>query len=372
MMLALGLLTALIAAATTFYLVPLIIQIAHRFKILDNPDGKLKQHKIPTPYLGGMAVYGGFITSIALVMPFCTDFIFLVLGLTILLFVGLIDDLLTLSPAQKFVGQTIGGLCFLKGGFYLKSQFLLAYDASWMIIVIGLLSLLWILTIINSINLVDVMDGLATTIGFFCTMMFAFFSWHFHNPPAFLASMAFAGSLLAFFCFNKPKAQIYLGDAGSLLIGGFLAAVPSMISWGQYDSLGFLAPIIILFIPFAELATLILIRTFKGIPFYQGSPDHFSHYLSRAGWDTYSILIYVALWSGVLFFIAFGYISKAISLKIAILIGFSCVAIWWHILFFMATRVIVAFESFFGVLQHQYAKSSLFIVFRLLHNLMQR
>ncbi len=371
-MIALGLFAAFVAFSTTYYLVPLMIQVAHRLHILDNPDGKLKQHKQPTPYLGGVAVYGGLITALALAMPFCVDFIFLIIGLTVLLFVGLIDDLIALTPFQKIVGQGLAGLCFLKGGFYLKSQFLLTYDSGLYVLLIASISLLWILTIINSINLVDVMDGLATTIGICCVSMFAFFAWYFKNPAAFIASAAFIGSLISFFNFNKPRAQIYLGDAGSLLIGGFLAAIPSMISWGAYDSLGFLTPIIILFIPFAELGTLILVRFIKGIPFYNGSPDHFSHYLTRAGWKVYPILAYVTVWSMLLFVVAFCYATHTISLRITLFIGVLAVAIWWYVLFYAASTAIVAFDLFFVSLQHRYAKSSLFVAFRVLHNLMQK
>ena len=60
----------IISFLITIYLVPLIIDVAFRLKILDNPDGNLKNHKKPTPYLGGLAVYVGFITSLSLVFPF--------------------------------------------------------------------------------------------------------------------------------------------------------------------------------------------------------------------------------------------------------------------------------------------------------------
>jgi UDP-GlcNAc:undecaprenyl-phosphate GlcNAc-1-phosphate transferase len=371
-MIGFGLLAAIIAGSATYYLVPIMIQIAYRFQILDNPDGKLKQHTEPTPYLGGMAIYIGFIISLALVMPFCTDFIFLVMGLTILLFVGLIDDLIALTPAQKFVGQIASGICFLKGGFYLKAQFLQVYDSPLMLGAIMFIALLWILTIINSLNLVDVMDGLATTVGLCASLMFAYFAWFFHNAPAFWASMAFSGSLGAFLYFNKPRAQIYLGDTGSLLIGGFLAAIPSMISWGHYDLFGFFAPLIILFIPFAELGTLIIIRSWKNIPFYHGSPDHFSHYLKKAGWSVSAILTYVGIWNVLLFYVARAYIQRTISLEITLFIGFFGVALWWFVLFFYARRMFVAICPYLGRLQHCIAESPLFIAFRVLHNLMQK
>jgi UDP-GlcNAc:undecaprenyl-phosphate GlcNAc-1-phosphate transferase len=184
--------------------------------------------------------------------------------------------------------------------------------------------------------------------------------------------MAFAGSLTAFLYFNNPPAHIYLGDAGSLLIGGFLAAIPSMISWGQYDFFGFLAPLIILFVPFAELGTLIMVRSWKGIPFYQGSPHHFCHYLRKAGWSTFAILCFVVMWNLLLFFVAQAYITQVLSLKSMIFIGIFLVAIWWNILFFSSTRLFVAFGLFLIWLQRRYSKNPLFIAFRVLHDLMQK
>ena len=96
--------------------------------------------------------------------------------------------------------------------------------------------------------------------------------------------MLFALEHFGFLYFNKTPAKIYLGDAGSLLIGGLLATIPFMIPWGTYTIFGFLTPVIILGVPLVEVASLIIIRTYKKIPFYFGSPDHFAHYLFDQGW----------------------------------------------------------------------------------------
>lgn len=270
----------------TFYLVPLMCRIAKRYGIMDMPDGVVKRHKEPTPYLGGIAVYLGFLVAVAFVFPAYDQMMLIVIGLTLLLFVGLIDDLTPLKAYQKFFGQALAAFCFLKAGFYLKTTFFLS---NWWNIAI---SLLWIATVVNAFNLVDVMDGLATNLAIFATLSFLLIAIITSQHAVALLLAPFLGALLAFFWYNKPKAAIYLGDTGSLVIGGFLAIIPFLFNWGIAGPHGFLAPLIILAIPLLEVATLVIVRTYKGIPFYQASPDHFCMYLRRQNWQPTKILWY--------------------------------------------------------------------------------
>src|SRR5439155_1147577 len=111
----------------TFYLVPIFCNLARRLKFIDEPDGKIKKHKEPTPYMGGLAVYIGFLAAICLTFPFENNMMLFFVGSTLLLCVGLIDDLLVLKPYQKFFGQILAMLCFLKAGLFLKEHFFYSY-----------------------------------------------------------------------------------------------------------------------------------------------------------------------------------------------------------------------------------------------------
>jgi len=309
-----------------FYLVPLLSLVAHRLNILDVPDGRIKKHKRPTPYLGGVAIYVAFIVALALSFPFENNLFAFLVGSTLLLFIGLIDDLVPLRPYQKFAGQIVATLCFLRAGFYLKSHFFQHY---WAIP----FSFLWILSLINAFNLVDVMDGLATTLAICASASFLVISLYFHQITVALLLCAFLGALLAFFWYNKPDARIYLGDAGSLFIGGFLATTPFIINWGWYTWYGFFSPIIILAIPFLELTTLILVRAYKGIPFYLPSPDHFSIYLQKKGWSKRSILLYMVLLSVALFIGAFLFLIGSIGFTFLLLGAGVFMMVWISCLF---------------------------------------
>lgn len=270
----------------SFYLIPFFCSLARKLNFVDVPDGGIKNHKQPTPYLGGLAVYCGFLFTLAVTYPFENNLFLFLVGSTLLLFIGLIDDFLVLKPYQKFFGHMVAALCFLKGGFYLKTHF---FNNYWALPI----SYLWILSMINAFNLVDVMDGLASLLALIASVSFFCIAAYFGHHTVMLLLACFIGALLAFFWYNKPEAQIYLGDAGSLFIGGFLATVPFLFDWGLYNIHGFLAPTIILAIPLLEVAFLVVIRTYKGIPFYQGSPHHFSIYLQKKGWPKEKVLWYI-------------------------------------------------------------------------------
>lgn len=312
----------LISFSVTFYLVPLLASFAHKLGVLDKPDGILKKHEQATPYLGGLAIYIGFITSLALTYPFENKFFLFLVGSTLLLFVGLIDDIIVLKPNQKFFGQIIAAFCFLKAGFYIKESFF-SYIPN------VLISFFWILSVINAFNLVDVMDGLATTLAIMATLSFILCAIIFGQYSITLFLVAFLGALCAFFWFNKPKAKIYLGDSGSLFIGGLIATVPFMLPWSNNNLMGYFAPIIILLIPILEIGTLVLIRTYKGIPFYKGSPDHFSIFLQRHGWSKIEILGYVTLYSTFLLLLSLSLILNFSSIVTVSCISLFLILIWY-------------------------------------------
>ncbi len=326
----------LISFLITFYLVPLLSAVALRLNVLDVPDGKIKNHEKATPYLGGVAIYIGFLISLGLVFPFENQIMLFIVGSTLLLFVGLIDDLLRIKPYQKFFGQAIAALCFLKAGFYLKELFFVSNY--WNIPI----SFLWIMVVINAFNLVDVMDGLATTLAGSAACSFIILALTFGHYNLALLLGALFGALIAFFCYNQPPAKMYLGDAGSLFLGGIFATIPFLFNWSLYNWYGFLTPIIILAIPLLEVAFLVVIRTYKGIPFYQGSPDHFCLYLKANGWSIGEILLYVLGVSSILVTIATAFAFNYISFLQLLILGLLFLIVWITILCYK--RKITAFS----------------------------
>lgn len=319
-MLIFAIVSFVISLSFTFFFVPYIRDWAYKKNILDVPGG-IKQHKKETPYLGGVAVYLGFLVPLLILLPYKEHYLYFIFGLTILLVLGLVDDLLVITPLQKFLGQTVAALNFLTAGFCLKEVFL-SSGAN------VTLSLLWILVVVNAFNLVDVMDSLATSLAIAAACSFLIFAYFFDLPEVAILLAAFLGALLGFLYYNRPPAQIYLGDAGSLFVGGFLAVVPFFFNWGFHSPQGFVVPVIILAIPLLEVSSLIVIRTYKGIPFYYGSPDHYCLYLRAKGWSIKEIQKFSFIVSLILFAFACPVAFDLLSLFEIVLLSLMGSLVW--------------------------------------------
>jgi UDP-GlcNAc:undecaprenyl-phosphate GlcNAc-1-phosphate transferase len=158
------------------------------------------------------------------------------------------------------------------------------------------------------------MDGLATVVAIVASLNFLLFALLFNQVTHAIVLAAFLGSLIGFLYYNKPDAQIYLGDTGSLYIGGFLATVPFLLPWNAFYSWGYIAPAFILAVPLLELFFLVCIRTYKRIPFYNASPDHFAIQLLQAGWSKFAILYFIFVFSCLCSLIAWAVVLSHINI----------------------------------------------------------
>jgi UDP-GlcNAc:undecaprenyl-phosphate GlcNAc-1-phosphate transferase len=314
---------------TTLYLVPVFCALARRTGFIDNPDGVIKNHKVPVPYMGGLAVYGGFLMGLLLFVPTVSDqLFFLLVGATFLLLVGLWDDLLSLSPWQKYAGQLIAVLCFLRAGLYVKEDFFYSY-------IWGIpLSCFWMLSIINAFNLIDVMDGLTATTSMGVIAIFLVLSVALQQYQVFVLLGALLGAVVAFFAHNRPPARIYLGDSGALFLGGFFAAIPFSFKWGCYNSYGFLVPCIVLAVPSLEIMGLVIMRSYKKLPIYLPSPDHFSLKLLARGWTKRAVLVLVGLLSLAAGALALLVVFNMMPFIFLLLLGLFCLFLWFFFLGF--------------------------------------
>ena len=196
-----------------------------------------------------------------------------------------------------------------------------------------LVSGFWMLLLINAVNLIDIMDGLATSVAIIAAVVFCIIAIMTGQYGVSLLLLAFIGALAGFFWYNKPVAKIYMGDAGSLFIGGFLAAVPLLIKWGSMRPEAYYAAIIIPAIPLIEVVCLVCIRTWKGIPFYRGSPHHFAIYLQNKGWSRWGVLKFSAAMGLYLGGVALLYLNLIINLPAMITAGVIFCAVWYLAVF---------------------------------------
>src|SRR3989442_580312 len=148
------LLTFVLALLLALYGVPVARRAALQFNVVDRPDGRLKHQAQPVPYFGGLAVYLAFLISLALTFEFRQDVLGLVLGGTLMVMLGLIDDFGVLKPWPKLIGQLIAVFVLIRSGIRIE----IAAFPDWLDL---LLTVVWMIGIINAINIIDVMDGLA-------------------------------------------------------------------------------------------------------------------------------------------------------------------------------------------------------------------
>ncbi len=268
------------AAAVVAFVTPLTIHVAQTFKIHDAPDGRLKKHVQPTPYLGGLAVASGFVITFGLLST--TEAIGqralgILAGGFMMLLLGLYDDLINLRPGIKFLGQLLAAVALWKAGVRVD----IAIFDWWQNL---LLTLLWVTGITNAFNIIDVMDGLAS--GTACiAALFLFVIAVLIGNDAVVPFMAIvlAGALTGFLRFNFTPARIFLGDTGSLFIGFMMGALSMLVSYSTRNPLATLTPLVLLAIPIFDTLFVAVHRARRGIPFFRGSPDHFALRVSASG-----------------------------------------------------------------------------------------
>ena len=260
----------------SLYGTPIAARAAIDFNIVDKPDGSLKQHRAPTPYLGGLAVYVAFLVALALVFQFDRRVLGILLGGTIMVLVGLIDDFGVLGPGPKFAGQFIAAWVLIKSDIAIH----LAILPEWLTIS---LSVVWIVGVANAFNIIDVMDGLSAGTALIASVFLLAVSALNGQPAIVVLTAVLTGALLGFLRYNYHPAKIFMGDSGSLFLGMTLAALAMIGKYDQHNNVGYLSPLLILAIPLFDTAYVMILRLLKGLSPFRGSPDHFALRLLRRG-----------------------------------------------------------------------------------------
>ncbi|HNX19803.1 MAG TPA: MraY family glycosyltransferase [Acidobacteriota bacterium] len=259
----------LLAWGTARLFTPRFREAALRFGIVDRPDGRLKTQREPVAYLGGLAVALGVLVALSVTFSFDQNLLAMLLGGSIVLVLGLVDDLGSLSPRTKLAGQLLAALVLVKGGVRIQ----LVYLPDW---VEYPLTLLWIMGVTNAFNLIDVMDGLSAGVGAVAALFLGGVALAGGLKSTAFLAFALAGALWGFRRYNVSPAKIYLGDTGSLYAGFLLAAIAIANEYTRVHPLGAVAPVVILGVPIFDMLFVMYVRWRRGMPVMKGSPDHFA------------------------------------------------------------------------------------------------
>ena len=268
-------------------LTPVMRKVALAQGVLDRPNSAHKSHKNPVPYLGGVAIIIGVVvvSYIALISnKFTWNNFWLatsVLGPAIVMgLVGLWDDLKSLNPLPRFIGQSIAGIVV---AFILILNDNIG-NPTGITVLDAAITVIWIVGICNSINFFDNLDGGAAGTVAITAISLTYLA--ITGDQYFIAALSIvvAGSTLGFLIWNRAPARIYMGDAGALFLGLLIATLTVRFKPSADNSLSsFAIPVLLLAIPILDTTVAVLSRFRRKVSPFQGGKDHLSHRLVRNG-----------------------------------------------------------------------------------------
>lgn len=287
---------ALICFITAFVVamvsIPPVILLVNKYRLHDVPDVR-KEHSLPTPTLGGIAIMAGTAISLGFWFPFSftPEILTCFLAIIILFAMGITDDIKDLSAKYKFVVEialaalvalsgiritTFGGL-FGLGDLPLSAQYTFTIFA--------------IVGVTNAFNLIDGIDGLAGGLSFMSLVTLGIFLTISGDKSFALFAFALAGSVLAFLYFNMNPAKIFMGDTGSLVLGFVIAILCTriiQINGISAQPLLKTAPLFALgmvLIPVFDTIRVFSLRIWKGQSPFDADRTHIHHLLTNAGFS---------------------------------------------------------------------------------------
>lgn len=299
-----------IAALAGAFLLSLVItpicrQFAIRFGLVDHPDAHRKLHREPIALCGGPAILLCSFVA-ACLLPFFVEgirerfyndpwpLLGLVTGALAIVALGVLDDFFALRGRQKLLGQVAIAVWMVWTGYRMDAIDLFGFEINSAFLVIPI-SVLWLLLTTNSLNLIDGADGLCSSVGWIAsTGIAAMATLQGHTLEGSIAA-GLAGAILGFLVYNFPPAKVYLGDAGSMLIGLILGALALRTSLKGATAISLLGPVAIFAIPFFDSGMAILRRKLTGRSIFSTDRGHIHHSLLRYGLGHRGLLLLINL-----------------------------------------------------------------------------
>ncbi|WP_156308016.1 MraY family glycosyltransferase [Sphingobacterium endophyticum] len=340
----------LIAILLGKIIIPYIMLITYRKRLFDPVDAR-KVHQSIIPRLGGVAFVPiqCCLLAITVVLVYKTNFvnlgivtwevfpmfIMLICGLVILYIIGIADDLIGVSYKWKFVAQILVASLFPLAGLWINDLYgllFLTYLPAWAGIPLTIFA---VVLVINAVNLIDGLDGLCSgLVGVGCLVLGTLFAYYHAWIHALLAFIT-TGILISFFYYNvfgasKRRRRIFMGDTGSMTLGYTMAFLTISFAMNNQSIKPFSEGAIVvafstLIVPIFDVARVIFIRWYKGLPLFKADRSHLHHKLLRAGLSHKSAMMSIIGLS--LFFCAFNIIMvQYISNNVVVILDF---ALWF-------------------------------------------
>lgn len=298
----------MLAFVVTVLLIPLLGKLARPLGLVDFPGGR-KHHRAAVPVVGGVAMFAAlFVASLLVGEDFPSAPPGLAWAVCLLVMTGVMDDAYELTPRSRFVAQIAAAVLMASGGgIYVTSLGSISGEApvelaNWSIP----FTVFAVVGVINALNMMDGLDGLAGGVAFTAFAWFALVAWLLGDAPALAWLGMLLASLLGFLCYNmhypgRRKAAVFMGDAGSMMLGFLLAVFSVFLTQDRHSSLAPVGALWVLALPIMDTVSVMLRRIFQGHSPFVADSGHLHHLLQGAGHGpgaTLAIMLALSLLSG--------------------------------------------------------------------------
>lgn len=287
-----ALLSFVTAFVVTLLTIPPIVSLINRYKLYDMPNSR-KEHRMPVPTMGGIAIVAGMITALLFWFPFTNELgqVCFFFSIAALFGLGIMDDLKDLSAKYKFVVQIALASLIALSGIRITS-----FDGLLGITDLPLsaqytFTILAIVGITNAFNLIDGIDGLAGGLAFMSLVTVGLFLTISGDANTALVAFALAGAVFAFLYFNFNPAKIFMGDTGSLILGFVIAVLCVRLMQVNISAVNPVivhAPMFVLgivLIPVFDTLRVFALRIWKGGSPFDADKTHIHHLLTNQGFS---------------------------------------------------------------------------------------
>jgi UDP-GlcNAc:undecaprenyl-phosphate/decaprenyl-phosphate GlcNAc-1-phosphate transferase len=262
-----------VAFLTTLVATPIARLAALHLQILDRPKAG-KVHRVAVPYLGGLAILGGFSTSV-LVTGAWRELGGVTAAIGLLTLVGLFDDVKTASASLRFLVHTLAAAIAVVTGIVATPTNVDVLNVA--------ITVVWLVGITNAFNLLDNMNGLSAGIAAIAAASFFLMAATEGQLVISVLAVAVCGAALGFMPHNFPRARIFMGDAGSVPLGFLLAIIALKVRFPVPEPWSFAAPVCVLWVAVVDTTVVVVDRLRSGRPVAIGGTDHLSHRIVRRG-----------------------------------------------------------------------------------------
>src|ERR1700737_2543080 len=294
----------LLAMVVTMAWLPIFGRMATKWGIVDKP-GFRKVHAIPIPRIGGLAMIVGVLLAAIIVIPLDPNDQYFLIAAGVLAAFGAADDRFDLDYRVKLVGQLLAILIVVVAGdaqihsITLDERLLLPH---WVSIP---LTVVFLVGVTNAINLADGLDGLAGGTTFLCLGAIAMLAYSTGQIVTAALALAFAGAVLGFLRFNTYPASVFMGDAGSQVLGFAVGVLSLRVTQSTDSALSAALPILLLALPILDTLSVMVQRVSEGRSPFSADKNHIHHKLLALGFDHHEAVMVIYAIQADLFLLAY-------------------------------------------------------------------